>query len=328
MDTVTHLIMGVGLAGLAQVDPAVAADPAASAAVLIGTVAGSQAPDLDGLTRLRSNALYVRHHRGITHSLPAVVLWTVLIAGGLALAFPGVPAPVLTRWVFIAVALHVFMDLFNSYGTQALRPFTEKWIALNVLHIFDPVIFGAHAAAIVLWLFNLARADIVFPMMYALLAVYVAWRSATHARLTARLPQIDSRAEPKDRYELVPTVHPNQWNVIKTKPDGAYVLGEWKRGTLAWVDEAHCARHPAVEASKQHPDIAAFLYYSTHPCAELKHHPWGYEVRWIDVRYRHRKQYPFVGVVLLDRSLRPLNSYVGWLGNKRIGKKLRLDSYS
>lgn len=328
MDTVTHLIMGIGLAGLAQADPAVAADPATSAAVFIGTVAGSQAPDLDGLARLRSNALYIRHHRGLTHSLPAVGLWTVLIAGGLSVAFPDVPLPVLARWVFSAVALHVFTDLFNSYGTQALRPFTEKWIALNVLHIFDPVLFGAHVAAIFLWLLRLARADVVFPMMYALLAVYVVWRCVSHARLADRLPRIDARAEPNDRYELVPTVHPNQWNVIKTKPDGTYVLGEWKRGTLSWVDVVRCERHPAVEASKQHPDIAAFLYYSTHPCTELKQHPWGYEVRWIDVRYRHRKQYPFVGVVLFDRSLRPLNSYVGWLNNKRIGKKLRLDSYS
>lgn len=40
MDTGTHLVIGLGLAGLAHIDPVIASDPVASTAVLIGTVAG------------------------------------------------------------------------------------------------------------------------------------------------------------------------------------------------------------------------------------------------------------------------------------------------
>lgn len=69
MDTGTHLIMGIGLGGLAAIDPVVAANPAIHTAVLLGTVIGSQAPDLDGLLRLKGNAIYIRNHRGISHSL-------------------------------------------------------------------------------------------------------------------------------------------------------------------------------------------------------------------------------------------------------------------
>ena len=83
MDTGTHLVFGLGLAGLAMTDPVVASNPPLFGAVLAGTIIGSQAPDLDGLLRLKSNALYIRNHRGISHSLPAVLIWTVLITAPL-----------------------------------------------------------------------------------------------------------------------------------------------------------------------------------------------------------------------------------------------------
>lgn len=38
--------------------------------------------------------------------------------------------------------LHVFVDIFNSYGTQALRPISNKWIQLGVINTFDPIIFN------------------------------------------------------------------------------------------------------------------------------------------------------------------------------------------
>jgi len=50
-------------------------------------------------------------------------------------------------------------------------------------------------------------------------------------------------------------------------------------------------------------------------------------VRWVDVRYRYRKQYPFVAVVLMDLNLAPLQSYVGWLSDDRLEKRLRMNSY-
>ena len=45
-------------------------------------------------------------------------------------------------WAQLAVFLHVFVDIFNSYGTQALRPISNKWIQLGVINTFDPIIFN------------------------------------------------------------------------------------------------------------------------------------------------------------------------------------------
>lgn len=327
MDTGTHLVIGVGLAGLAQLDPAVAANTSVSAAVLIGTVLGSQAPDFDGLLRFKSNAIYIKNHRGLSHSIPALLIWTFLITGGLALFFNGLPLLNVGLWVFGAVCFHVFTDLFNTYGTQALRPFSEKWISWNIIHIFDPFIFFSHLIAIFAWVVNLAPAKLVFPILYLLIAIYYVWRTVVHFRLEKSIWHRDPTHNSNDRYYVLPTVNLSQWNVVKDRGDGTYTLGELKNNQLQWIDSVRCMDHPAITASKTHPSIASFLYFSSFACAQVKEFEWGYEVRWADVRYRHRKQYPFVAVLRLNMNLKPIDSYVGWVSESRLEKKLRIDSY-
>jgi inner membrane protein len=326
LDTGTHFVVGLGLAGLAHIDPAVAGDPATALAVTAGTILGSQAPDADGLLRLRGNGVYIRNHRGISHSIPALIVWTFLITGAVKTAIPAADTRHLAMWTLLAVVLHVLSDLFNAYGTQAFRPFSERWISWNIIHIFDPFIFVSHVVAVLLWAVGMPP-QIVFPCLYTLLAGYYAWRCRVYIRLRRRLPELDDAHRPQDRYLLIPTVNPNQWNVVKTVEPGRYVLGELKDRTLQWVDEVSASAHPAAEASKRHPDIAAFLYFSSYACPEVRSHPWGYEVRWVDLRYRHRKQYPFLGVLLMDKSYRPLNAYVGWLNEERVEKRLHIDTY-
>lgn len=327
MDTGTHLVIGLGLAGLAYIDPVVASDPSVSTAVLIGTVLGSQAPDADGLLRMKGNAVYIKNHRGPSHSLPALLLWTLAITAGLSLFFRDLPILHVGMWVLIAVCFHVFTDLFNTYGTQAARPLSDKWISWNIIHIFDPFIFCSHLVAIFLWSVHLAAPHVIFPILYGLIAVYYIWRTLTHYLLEKNLYKQDPFYESGDRYYLIPTVNLYVWNVVKRRANGSYSLGEFKNKQLKWMDQVFCSNHPAVDRSRSHPDIASFLYFSKFACAEVKEHPWGYEVRWADVRYRHRKQYPFVAVLLMDHEYRPLDSYVGWLSDSRLEKKLRVDSY-
>ncbi|MFC4103057.1 metal-dependent hydrolase [Paenibacillus xanthanilyticus] len=328
MDSGTHLVMGLGLAGLASVDPVVASDQTVYAAVLIGTVVGSQAPDLDTLLRFKGNAIYIRNHRGMSHSLPAIAIWTLLITLLLQIGFNfGLPWAHIVGWVLLAVVIHVFTDLFNTYGTQAMRPFTKKWISWNIIHIFDPVIFTAHVIAIVLWALRAFDPATLFPALYALLIVYYIWRTLSHRMILRRLPKLDDQHEPEDEYMIIPTISLYDWNVVKQRGDGSYVIGDLKQGRLRWVDSARCSSHPAVERSKQDISIRSFLSFTSFACAEVREHSWGYEVRWCDVRYRHRKQYPFVGVLLMDSDYKTLGSYVGWLSDERLQKRLRMNTY-
>ena len=75
MDTATHIVMGVGLTALATQDPVMAESFAATATTLI---AGSLIPDGDTVLKLKDNATYISHHRGITF-ITFTILWPILI---------------------------------------------------------------------------------------------------------------------------------------------------------------------------------------------------------------------------------------------------------
>ncbi|MEK3704539.1 metal-dependent hydrolase [Paenibacillus sp. FSL R7-0198] len=321
MDTSTHFVMGIGLAGLAYVDPVVAASPMLAAAVMVGTIAGSQAPDIDTALRLKSNSLYIRNHRGLSHSLPFLLLWVLLITGVIALIFPGVPIGHVATWTAVAVGFHVFTDLFNTYGTQAARPFTERWIAWNIIHIFDPFLFTTHVIAILLWAFDLIAPAPLFVTLYSLTGLYYIWRTIARAQAVRKVRRLDNSPE-QAKYIVIPTISWNRWHVVKRVEDGSYVIGKMDGSNLVWSLHASSSTHAAVAASRKSPEVSAFLYFTSYAVAEVEELPAGYKVRWADVRYRHRKQYPFVAVIVMDRNFETIDTYVGWLSDEKMDKKL------
>src|SRR5699024_9364330 len=154
-----------------------ATEPATMGAVFAGIMVGSLIPDIDTVLKLRNNAVYLTNHRGITHSVPAVMLWPLLISILLTFIVPGAIFLHVWSWTFLAVFTHVFVDIFNSYGTQALRPFSQKWVAIGVINTFDPIIFGLHVVAILAWVFG-TDPVLTMSILYIVLFFYYLLRFA------------------------------------------------------------------------------------------------------------------------------------------------------
>src|SRR5699024_9235142 len=89
--------------------------------------------------------------RGITHSIPAIIIWGILIPLIIYLFVPEVNFLHLWLWTFLAVFLHVFVDVFNAYVTQAFRPFSHKWVAYWFINTFDMYIFFAYMVWIMVY---------------------------------------------------------------------------------------------------------------------------------------------------------------------------------
>lgn len=321
MDTGTHFVMGIGLAGLAHIDPVVASSSVMGGAVLLSTIAGSQAPDLDTLFRLKGTSLYVKNHRGASHSLPALLLYSMLIPLFVAILITGTNLLHLLLWTGIAVGIHVLTDLLNGYGTQAFRPFTEKWVSWNVLHIFDIVIFLLHIIGIGLWIAG-APPAIVFASIYTLVVLYTGWRIVYKSIMRKR---IEATVATHGVLHLFPTRHLLQWNIIYYT-DNAIHLGEIKRGHIHWSEELPIAQweHPAITSAQAHPDIRNFLYFSRYAYVEVEETDFGAEVRFIDLRYRKKKNFPLVAAINLNQRLEPIDCYVGWKQEQKVSKKLKL----
>ncbi|HLT55681.1 MAG TPA: metal-dependent hydrolase [Bacillota bacterium] len=311
MDTGTHIVMGIALGGLATIDPAVQNDPTLFTAVLAGTVIGSHAPDFDTIFKLRNNATYIRHHRGASHSLPAIILWGFIVSGIIFLFVPEVNFFHLWLWTFIAVCLHVFVDLFNAYGTQAFRPFTSKWIALGFINTFDPYIFGLNVVFIIAWILG-ANPGITWAIIYAVIVLYYIKRYLDKREIREKIKEFYPNA-----IQIVtsPTMKQNYWRVAISTNNRFYV-GTVENGHIEIIDEFEkvpLPDTPVMEAAKKDKNIASFLNFSPVYRWEITEFETFIEVRFIDLRYRSKGYYPFVAVVQLDRRLDIISSYTGWI---------------
>ncbi|KIL47249.1 metal-dependent hydrolase [Jeotgalibacillus soli] len=321
MDTGTHIVMGFALGGLAMIDPIVANSPATAQSVLIAVVIGSQAPDADTILKLRNNAVYIRHHRGITHSIPAVALWPIAITGALFPFFPEANLLHLWLWTFLAVFLHVFVDIFNSYGTQALRPFSSKWIALGIINTFDPFIFGIHIVGLMIWGFGVDPVP-TFLTMYGIIVVYYVLRfmlqSAVRHSIKSTIPEAENII-------IAPTMRFYQWRIAAETKEHFYVGRAYGR-SITIHDKFKRIPVPETDVlnkAKTDKNISAFLSFSPIYRWELVESDDQYEVRFIDLRYRSNDHYPFVAVVQMDKDLNILSSYTGWIfSEEKLQRKL------
>ncbi|RYM00015.1 metal-dependent hydrolase [Sporolactobacillus sp. THM7-7] len=320
MDSATHVVMGLGLAGLATLDPAISSDPAAFQAVMLGTVIGSSIPDIDASLKLKSNAMFIRNHRGMTHSLPATLLWPLAITSCLLPIFPEANITHLLSWTLLAVFLHVFVDIFNAYGTQAVRPFTGKWIAFGIINIFDPFIFSLHLMGLVLWQMG-ANPGVTFAVIYAILAAYYVWRTVYHHRTIRRIKE---ELPGVKKVYLSPTLRWSHYHMAAESSDRFYV-GKIEGTKLNLIDTFD--RRPIdfenaiVKAAVRDKNVRAFLSLSPIYRWKLMQQKGRYVLQFVDLRYFAKGTYPFTATVWLSKDLSVQSSFTGWVYSERKLKK-------
>ncbi|WP_141434360.1 metal-dependent hydrolase [Bacillus sp. 03113] len=321
MDTGTHIVMGLALGGLATLDPMVAGSPATQASVMLATIIGSQAPDVDTILKLKNNAVYIRNHRGITHSIPAVLLWPLAITAVLSPFYPEANLLHVWMWTFLAVFLHVFVDIFNAYGTQAFRPFSTKWVALGVINTFDPFIFGIHIVGLILWAIG-ANPGYTFLSIYVILIAYYILRFRAHRQVLAEVKRMIP-----DAIEIIisPTLKFHKWKIAVINKHQFFV-GKSTHNQVQILDQFNripVPETPVLEAAKKDKNLSAFLSFSPVYRWEIDEYDQYYEVKFIDLRYRSNGHYPFVAIVQLDVELEVLSSFTGWIfSEEKLRKKL------
>ena len=322
MDTATHIVMGIGLGGLATLDPAVSENPAAMQTVMAAVIIGSQAPDFDTILKLKNNAVYIRYHRGPTHSIPAVLLWPFVVAGAIYALSPAVSFLHLWLWTFLAVFLHVFVDIFNAYGTQALSPISKRWIALGVINIFDPLIFFSHIFAFILWRYG-APPGPLFLYLYIGLIFYYIWRISARNKVIQHARQFHPHAT---HFFISPTFSWYKWHLVIRTKERLHVT-EMRNGKLRYLESypfEPIPSHPVINAARKDENLQAFLSFSPTYRWVVKEMTEGWEVTFIDLRYRSKGYYPFVAVVRLDQDLNITTSYTGWIySDEALEKKLK-----
>jgi len=143
MEGITHTLSGVVVSSLGIRQ---GFGPTATTAFIISAVF----PDIDFLAMWINRYYYLRYHRGITHSLLGILIFSFLIALIFYLSTGYSDFKILYLVSLSGMAMHVGFDLLNSYGTQILLPFSSQKYSLDLDIIFDlwfigPLIFGSLA---------------------------------------------------------------------------------------------------------------------------------------------------------------------------------------
>src|SRR5690625_1804848 len=138
----------------------------------------------------------------------------------------------LWAWTFIAVIIHVLVDIFNAYGTQAIRPFSSKWVAHGFINTFDPYIFFMHIIGIIAWLLG-AEPGFTWLVIYTVLLLYYVKRYIDKREIVKELYNYFPNIE---KITTSPTIKQNYWKITVTTSEHFYV-GTVENGHIKIHDE-------------------------------------------------------------------------------------------
>lgn len=315
MDTGTHIAMGLALGTVATMDLSISQNPDLYIGLFTATVVGSHAPDFDTVFKFKNNASFIRYHRGFSHSIPMIFFWGFSIATLIYVFIPALSFLYLLSWTLFSVILHVFVDLFNAYGTQALRPFSNKWITLGLINTFDPYIFLLHIAGIASYV---AGANPLFTwlIIYFVIVLYYIKRFLDKREI---VKEIKKHYPETIHIYTSPTVRQNEWRVAFKSKEFFYV-GIVINGHIKVIDTFEnipLPDIPLVNVALKDKNIEAFINFSPIYRWDIKQFDHYTEVQFIDLRYRYEDHYPFVALARVNAKGELLSSFTGWIYNTR-----------
>jgi inner membrane protein len=296
VDNLTHSLAGLALAraGLGRLSPG----------ATVALVVGSNLPDIDVLTSLAGSAEYLQHHRDLSHSVVGAPLLALALALALRAGVRGARLPPLLACSALALAGHVFMDLWTSYGTRVLAPFDRSWYTWDVVFIVDPLILLALAAGVLWSARQGVRDGRPAAAALALALAYVGARTLLHARAVQlareQVPEAALR-----RLAVMPTpLDPTRWRVL-ADTERSYWTGELRLGRepAPLVRRDKRREDALVTRVRETSEVAAiFLEFSSFPWLEVEEGPEGTEVSWRDLRFERRGEERFVTRVLVGHD--------------------------
>ncbi len=298
MDPLTHSLAGI------LVSKAFPKRKAALATALFA----ANAPDLDYVTYLFGTDVFIRYHRGITHGIGGLVLFSLIM---------GMAMYVFSRRGFLFYLLlslagygsHIVLDLLNRYPLRLLSPFDWSKYSLDVLVVVDPYITAVLLAGVVLTMKKDGARRVVTAVTLAFMALYVTGRfylkGLAEDFLRSRTDEYVYRLYP------LPNDFLRWWFVMGSK-------NVYKVGTVDLFTRRICTserfvyseQDPEVEESKELRSVRNFLYFATFPLPEVERRAGETIVTWRELSYTFLPGKHFIAEVTFDRMGRAVEERV------------------
>jgi membrane-bound metal-dependent hydrolase YbcI (DUF457 family) len=235
MDNVTHTLIGVTMAnaGLAQ--------RFGRGTVLVMAVA-SNLPDLDAILVLTSGHEAPLERRTLTHSLIGLPLLALAGATIFRWFYQHISWRVLFGLCLLAMAVHLFFDLVNSYGVVLLYPFSRGRFELAWVFIIDLILLGLLLGPLVSrrflrkWI-SLQQLSRISIACIALYVGFCALGRAQAGRILERMAALEG-IRPQFSYVFPEALGPHRFRgVLKEESQYKLYLIPWLSGEAELIGE-------------------------------------------------------------------------------------------
>lgn len=275
MDNLTHSLTGalLGQMGLKRL----------SARAMATLVIAANIPDIDAVASvLGRESLAIR--RGITHGPIALLLLPILLTG-LMLAWdrwrplkqgPPVRPAMLLLLAYIGTLSHPALDWLNSYGIRLLEPFSSRWFAGDTLFIIDIWVWAALITGFWIsrrrekaggnwtrpaWIGFAAICAYIFANGLITTRAEALGHEAVHYGLDAAPELVVANPQPVTFWQRTVL-----WRGSGLGGRLNYDAFRNSGGILFEGDPIFLRMdHPALAASRDRPDVKAFLFWSRMP---------------------------------------------------------------
>lgn len=286
MDSVTQILFG-GVLAAAGFRKSLGRR-AVAAGGLIATL-----PDLDVLSGLFGQPSVVdswQHHRAISHSFPATLVygaaigWMIWKAGRLRRQpLPLSAAPHETeadstrrrQWIWLgalSAVTHPVLDLFTAYGTQLLAPFSDVRFAINAMPIIDPIyslplllvfLFALTSRRLANAVQHVAQLTLVYIFLYTTMA----WGIGLHLEQRAR-NQLAANAPgaAMARISAFPVIFQPWWRrIVADLPDEILIgfISPFSAKPIAWQRFPRLPASAALGAAQATREAQVFRWFSS-----------------------------------------------------------------
>lgn len=299
MDTITHGLTGavIGYCGFRQ---------RGGRAALWASIAAAEFPDIDILLMTISGETYLRWHRGPTHSVLLLPVFSWLVAF-LLWELSGRKN---FRWLWAAsvagMASHLVLDWITGYGTMLLSPLSDARFALGLLFIVDPYVWAL--LGVTLWAAIRAQRSRPASWGLGILAAYLVVCGVAHTRA---LRTASKKGNPYRVAAYPQPMNPFRWTVVYQKGDTIYWdSGNDQKEFVVYRDHDLLPKAEATEAVK------TFRWFAEFPLVEKLHENGRIVLRYRDLRFRTRLPWGAVreGKFVVARVVFDISGKLIWSG--------------
>lgn len=304
MDTLSHALLGIAVAGLSG-DPLSFNNP-----IYLAAIIGAQAPDLDIIAKVRGNFALLRQHRAFSHSIPGLVMWSSFITAGFFCFSTGAPLDKVFIWSFLGGLSHIIIDFFNAHGAALLWPISRERKSFSLLNVFDPVLLSIMLTVFVQGL----PAKETSLLFFSSTSLYIVIRYVLKLRATTCLKQYFAD-NPIIRILVLPSLKSIlSWDFV-VETNTQYYVGQLGILSLNLIIHSELAKQslsPAAQGAQK--TVLGEFFSSFTPFSYVtEYHDNEQKARLVhiyDLRYFLNKSFLHSATIVFDSDEQPCDSYI------------------